>query len=61
MRIIPGGRASHMRLAVDGRSLQVENGEEIVLRRAPFRTLVMQVRERTFTDTLRRKLHWGDE
>jgi NAD kinase len=50
-----------MRLAVDGRSLQVENGEEIVLRRAPFRTLVMQVRERTFTDTLRRKLHWGDE
>jgi NAD+ kinase len=61
LRIIPGGRASHMRLAVDGRSLQVENGEEIVLRRAPFRTLVMQVRERTFTDTLRRKLHWGDE
>lgn len=61
LRIIAGGRAPHMRLAIDGRSLRVENGEEIVLSRAPFRTMVMQAKARTFSDTLRRKLHWGDE
>lgn len=61
LRLIPGGRSAHMRLAIDGRSLRVENGEEIILRRAPFRTMVMQGKGRTFSDTLRRKLHWGDE
>lgn len=60
LRIIPGGRATHMRLAVDGRSLEVENGETIELMKAPFRTPVMQARGHSFTDTLRRKLHWSD-
>ncbi|MDE6311710.1 MAG: NAD(+)/NADH kinase [Muribaculaceae bacterium] len=61
LRILPGGRAPFVRLAIDGRSVPVANGEEIVLRRAPFPTLVAQLRSRTFTDTLRHKLHWADE
>ncbi|MDE6278008.1 MAG: NAD(+)/NADH kinase [Muribaculaceae bacterium] len=61
LRIVPGGRAPYVRLALDGRSVSVAKGEEIVLRRGPFHTLVMQLRTRSFTDTLRTKLHWGDE
>ena len=61
LRVIPGGRAPHMRLSIDGRSLRVENGEEITLRRAPFRTIVLQRKDRSFSDTLRLKLHWGEE
>lgn len=61
LRIVPGGRAPFVRLSLDGRSVAVAKGEEIVLRRAAFPTLVMQLRTRSFTDTLRNKLHWGDE
>ena len=59
--IIPGGRAPHLRLAIDGRSLRVNNGETIIITRAPFQIRILQGKTHTFTDTLRRKLHWGEE
>lgn len=61
VNIIPEGRASHFRLAIDGRSLIINNGEQVTLTRAPFCIHVLQAKNRSFTDTLRKKLHWGEE
>ncbi|MDE5662272.1 MAG: NAD(+)/NADH kinase [Muribaculaceae bacterium] len=58
--IVPGGRAPHIRLALDGRSVLVDVDTPVVLARAPFSVLVMQVADHTFADTLRTKLHWGE-
>lgn len=58
--IVPGGRAAHLRLALDGRSEAIDTDTPIVIRRAPFKVLVMQVADHTFADCLRDKLHWGE-
>ena len=59
--IVPGGRASHVRLSLDGRSLSLETGTKISLCAAPFKLRLMHLRERSFADTLREKLRWGAE
>lgn len=58
--IVPTSRARHIRLALDGRSVLVEAGTPVVLSKASFQVLVMQVAGHTFADTLRQKLHWGE-
>lgn len=58
--IVPGGRAPHVRLALDGRSTLVDIDKPIVVRRAPFKVMVMQRAHHTFADILRDKLHWGE-
>ena len=60
VRIVPTGRARHIRLALDGRSVLVDAGTPVELSKAPFDVLVMQVADHTFADTLRKKLHWGE-
>lgn len=58
--IVPGGRAPHIRIALDGRSTLLDAGTPVTLVRAPFKVLVMQAAGHTFADTLRTKLHWGE-
>lgn len=58
--ILTEGRSAHVRLAVDGRSVLIDNGTEIVLGRAPFDIKVLRLNSDTFAATLRRKLHWAD-
>ena len=58
--IVPSGRSPHIRLAIDGRSTIIENGTRISLSEAPFKLAVLQLREHTFADTLRHKLHWAE-
>lgn len=60
MSITPQGRSSHVRLAVDGRSVLVDMGTEIVLRPAERTLTVLQLRQHSFTAILRQKLHWGE-
>ena len=60
MTIVPSGRSSHVRLAVDGRSALVEMGTEICIRPADRKLSVLLLRDHTFADTLRDKLHWGE-
>ena len=60
IRIIPDGRAPQVRLALDGRSVEIPVGTEIELSRAPFRTMVMQLASHPFAEALRDKLHWGE-
>lgn len=58
--VIPTGRTPHVRLSVDGRSVTVDSGTEIILARAPFDLSVLRLKGQTFADTLRRKLHWAE-
>ncbi len=58
--VVPSGRAPHVRLAVDGRSMIIDCGTEIKISRAPFDLAVLQLKDHTFADTLRRKLHWAE-
>ena len=60
LSITAGGRASHVRLSLDGRSCLLDTGCRIEIARAPFDTLVLLDARRTFADILRDKLHWGE-
>ena len=57
--IVPSGRGNRVRLALDGRSADVDMATRICLSKAPFKVLVMQLADHTFADALRQKLHWG--
>ncbi len=58
--IVPSGRARHVRLALDGRSALIDVDTPVTLAPAPFKVLVLQLKNQTFADILRDKLHWGD-
>jgi len=55
------GRTPRVRLALDGRSTEIDMGTEIRLVKAPFSVLLLQPAAYTFADGLREKLHWGAE
>lgn len=59
--IKPEARAEHFRLTLDGRSVSLPEGTEIVLRKARFEIDVLQLEGASFIETLRNKLHWGQE
>lgn len=61
IRIVPGGRSRHVRLAVDGRSVALDMDTEIIISQAPFKLRVLQLAGHSFADTLRNKLHWGEQ
>lgn len=58
--IIPSGRSPHVRLALDGRSTLINTGTPIVIDPEGPLLAVLQLRDQTFADILRRKLHWGE-
>lgn len=60
VEIIPRSRARHVRIALDGRSTTLDVETPIVIRKAPFKVMVMQTSGHTFADALREKLHWGE-
>lgn len=61
IKIRPRSRTPRVRLALDGRSSEIETGTEIQLAKAPFSVLLLQPSDFTFADSLREKLHWGGE
>ncbi len=61
IKILPTGRTPRVRLALDGRSTEIDMGTEIRLVKAPFSVLLLQPAAYTFADGLREKLHWGAE
>lgn len=52
-------RTGKFMLSCDGRSVAMQAGETITLRKAPFSTKVVKGRGHTFSKTLRNKLMWG--
>lgn len=58
--ILTGGRAPHVRVSLDGRSILVETGSRLHIRKAPFKVRMLVRANHTFADSLHSKLHWGD-
>lgn len=58
--IIPESRSPHVRLALDGRSVLLDAGTPVEIAPATNTVDILQLRDQSFADTLRRKLHWGD-
>lgn len=53
------GRSNEFLVALDSRSRVIYPGEEIEIKKAPFRFRLLQVPGHTYLDTLRNKLMWG--
>lgn len=53
-------RSGSFMLAIDGRSVPMPDGTELVLKKAPYCVNVAHLPGQNFIDTLRYKLHWGD-
>lgn len=60
IEIVPSARASHVRLSLDSRSLEIPAGSRVAVGRAPFAVRLLQPVGNTFADKLRDKLHWGE-
>lgn len=52
-------RAPHYLVSLDGNSIEMPADTTVTIEKAPFKTLVIQRPDHTFTDTLRTKLMWG--
>ena len=52
-------RTGKFMLSCDGRSVQMQAGETITLRKAPFTIKVVKAYDHSFSQTLRNKLMWG--
>lgn len=59
IRLRAAGRSDNFLVALDSRSEIIYPGEEITVRKAPFRFRLLQVPGHTFLDTMRNKLAWG--
>lgn len=53
------GRASTHLLSMDSRSFEIENEVEVVIKKGVSATLLVQLKEQNFFNTLRNKLSWG--
>ena len=60
IRITVNCRKSHFRLSLDGRSVLLDEGTTVVMRRAPFVITALQLAEHDFASTLRDKLSWAE-
>lgn len=59
--ITVNARAEHFRLTLDGRSVSLPVGSTVTITRAPFDIEVLHLPDSSFADTLRTKLHWGED
>ncbi|MCM1022248.1 MAG: NAD kinase [Muribaculum sp.] len=59
VRLSTSSRVGSFLLSLDGRSLTLPEGVELIISKAPFVTNVVVRREHNFAETLRKKLYWG--
>ncbi|MEI6884960.1 MAG: NAD kinase [Bacteroidota bacterium] len=59
IRILVEGRGTSFFVSVDSRVLKVENPMELIIRKAEFKIQILRLRDASFFNTLREKLHWG--
>ncbi len=53
------GQNSGFHVSLDSRTVKVENGAELLIRKAPFRINMLRLNDKNFFQTLREKLNWG--
>lgn len=56
-----GGRGTNFLLALDSRYEKAQYNTELVIKTAPFSLKFIELTNRQFIDTLREKLHWGND
>ena len=59
IRIQVGGRGNSFFVSMDSRIQKVENPLELLIRKAEFKVRILRLRDASFFNTLRDKLHWG--
>lgn len=52
-------RAKKNLVALDSRSAELENGENLKIQKAPFKIAIVQLNKQNFIGSLRSKLNWG--
>ncbi len=55
------GRHRTCLMSVDGKSVSVRQGEEIVVQKADFMINVIKFEDNNFLDTIRNKMYWGED
>ncbi len=61
LAITVNARSERFRLTLDGRSVSLPVGSTVELCRAPFDVEVLHLSTSSFAETLRTKLHWGED
>ena len=59
LRLKTDARGRHVLVSLDSRSVVVEAGVELTIRKADFQVLTLRLKDHSFYNTLRSKLMWG--
>ncbi|HRO75626.1 MAG TPA: NAD kinase [Crocinitomicaceae bacterium] len=59
LKLSVNGRASSHLVSIDGKSKEIKNGEEILVKKAPFTIRTIEFENATFLETIRNKMLWG--
>lgn len=61
IRMKVSGREDHHLVSLDSRIATLENGREIVVKKAPFQVRMIEYNSESFLKTIRKKLLWGQD
>ena len=61
IRMKVSGREDHHLVSLDSRIATLENGREIVVKKAPFQIRMIEYTSESFLKTIRKKLLWGQD
>ena len=61
IRMKVSGREDHHLVSLDSRIATLENGREIVVKKAPFQVRMIEYTSESFLKTIRKKLLWGQD
>lgn len=59
IRITVAGKNSDFLVSLDSRTVKVDPGTELYIRKAPFRINLLRLTDKNFFQTIREKLNWG--
>lgn len=59
IRIRVEGKAKEFLVSLDSRIAQLDNNEELVVRKADFKINLLRLPDKSFSQTIREKLNWG--
>ena len=59
IKLVVEGRSRRYLVSLDGHSMSIRQGEEIVIHKADYMVNVIKFEENNFLDTIRNKMNWG--
>ncbi|MGB5237773.1 MAG: NAD kinase [Flavobacteriaceae bacterium] len=61
IRLKVSGREDHHLVSLDSRIARLDNGREIIVKKAPYRIKMIEYTSESFLKTIRNKLLWGED